>query len=81
MPKLRRLSGKEVIRIFEHFGFVVVAQKGSHVKLGRTGPGDVRQILIVPMHSQLDTGTCRAILRQATRFISESDLRPFFFTE
>jgi len=33
MPKLRRLSGDEVIRILERFGFAVYTQKGSHVKL------------------------------------------------
>ena len=38
MPKLRRLSGAEVIRIFELFGFVIQAQRGSHAKLRRRGP-------------------------------------------
>jgi len=81
MPKLRRLSGDEVIRILERFGFAVVAQKGSHTKLARLGPGGVRQTLTVPRHPELDTGTCRAILRQAERYIPASDLRPFFFAD
>jgi len=35
MPKLRRLSGAEVIHVLEGFGFIVHAQAGSHVKLRR----------------------------------------------
>lgn len=35
MPKLKTLSGEEVIKIFSDFGFVIVGQKGSHVKLKR----------------------------------------------
>ena len=34
------------------------------------------QTLTVPAHPELDTGTCRAIFRQATRFVADEDLRP-----
>ena len=30
MPALRSLSGKEVVRIFESFGWSVARQRGSH---------------------------------------------------
>lgn len=33
MPKLKRLSGQDVIKILAAFGFAVAGQKGSHVKL------------------------------------------------
>jgi len=33
MPKLRRLSGPEVIAILEKFGFIVTRVKGSHHRL------------------------------------------------
>jgi len=42
MPKLKTLSGKDVIKIFECFGFTIIGQKGSHVELGRTA-SDYRQ--------------------------------------
>jgi hypothetical protein len=29
---------------------------------------------------ELDTGTCRAIFRQASRFVAEKDLRPHFYS-
>jgi hypothetical protein len=36
--------------------------------------------LTIPLHAELDSGTLRAIFRQASRFISESELRPHFYT-
>ncbi len=35
MPKLKRLSGLEVIKILEKFGFQVYTKRGSHVKMVR----------------------------------------------
>ena len=64
MPKLRRLSGAEIVAILGHFGFTLHSQT-----------------LTVPAHQELDTGTCRAILRQAGRFISEAELRPYFYSD
>lgn len=80
MPKLRRLSGREVVRILESFDFEVVSQRGSHMKLKRVISGH-SQTLTVPAHSELDRGTLRAILRQASRFIPEEELRPHFYHE
>jgi predicted RNA binding protein YcfA (HicA-like mRNA interferase family) len=81
MPKLRRLSGNEVIKIFASFGFEQVAQRGSHVKLRRVLPDGTRQTLTIPAHTELDTGTLRAIFRQALRYVSEADLHPSFYTD
>ena len=67
--------------IFRKFGFEIISQRGSHMKLRRTGPGGERETLTVPNHPELDTGTCRAILRQASRFIPSSMLDPFFYSE
>lgn len=78
MPKLRRMSGREVIDVLRQFGFRSVSQRGSHVKLKRDTPAG-SQTLTVPAHAQLDTGTLRAILRQASRYIPEEDLRPHFY--
>ena len=81
MPKLRRLSAAEVIRIFVRYGFTVHSQKGSHIKLRRVRPTGEMETLTIPNHAELDTGTTRAILRQATRYIPEDELRPLFYTE
>jgi predicted RNA binding protein YcfA (HicA-like mRNA interferase family) len=79
MPKLKRLSGDEVIMILAQFGFVLHAQRGSHVKLRRTGPSG-QQTLTIPEHREIDIGTLRAILRQASRFIPEEQLHSHFFS-
>ncbi|MDO8516199.1 MAG: type II toxin-antitoxin system HicA family toxin [bacterium] len=81
MPKLKILSGKEVIKIFISFNFEIISQKGSHVKLRRTQPDGLRQTLTIPNHEELDRGTIRAIYRQAVRYISEQDLSTWFYSE
>jgi predicted RNA binding protein YcfA (HicA-like mRNA interferase family) len=79
MPRLKRLSGSEVIEILGQFGFQVHSQKGSHVKLRRAGLAG-NETLTVPNHSQLDTGTCKAIYNQALKYISEEELYPYFYS-
>jgi len=54
MPKLRRLSGREVVGILQQFGFVLVSQRGSHMKLKRL-MNDDSQVLTIPAHAELDT--------------------------
>jgi predicted RNA binding protein YcfA (HicA-like mRNA interferase family) len=80
-PKLRRLSGEDVIKIFSQFGFSIHSQKGSHVKLRRLLTGEQKQTLTVPMHKELDRGTLKAIFRQALQYISEQDLHHHFYSE
>lgn len=81
MPKLKSLSGKELIKIFLSFSFSVAAQKGSHIKLVRILSDGARQTLTIPNHLELDKGTTRAIYRQALRYISENELKPHFYSE
>ncbi|MDP4008815.1 MAG: type II toxin-antitoxin system HicA family toxin [bacterium] len=81
MPKLKILSGSEVIKILEGFGFTVASQKGSHVKLKRQRETGSNQILTIPNHKELDRGTLRAILRQASRYIPEAELTPHFYEQ
>ena len=80
-PKLKRLSGKEVLSILSQFGFTVAAQKGSQVKLQRVAVSVGTQTLTIVMHDELDIGTLRAILRQASRYIPEEQLRKEFYSE
>ncbi|MCL4357708.1 type II toxin-antitoxin system HicA family toxin [Patescibacteria group bacterium] len=80
MPKLKRLSGSDIIKILGLFNFAQVSQKGSHVKLRRTVNGE-SQTLTIPLHKELDKGTADAIFRQACRYVDESSLREYFFTK
>jgi len=79
MPKLRSLSGEDVIRIFSQFGFEIVSQRGSHVKLKRILSNGTKETLTIPFHKELDKGTLRAIFRQALRYFPEEQLKPYFY--
>lgn len=81
MPKLKTLSGTDVVKTLAVFGFPVVAQAGSHVKLQRISKEGMKQTLTIPLHEELDKGTSTAIYKQALRYISESELRPHFYSE
>ena len=80
-PRLIRLSAREILAALKHFGFEVVATRGSHAKLRRTTTRGDQQTLTVPLHKDLDVGTIQAIYRQATRFIPEADLRTWFYSK
>ncbi len=79
MPKLKTLSGKDILSILEKFGFSVVGQKGSHVKLKRIKGGD-SQILTIPNHKELDKGTLKAIYSQLLRYVSDEEIRGYFYS-
>jgi predicted RNA binding protein YcfA (HicA-like mRNA interferase family) len=60
MPKLPHVSGAAVIKALERMGFVKIRQSGSHVIMRRGAKG-----CVVPMHSEVKTGTLAGVLRQA----------------
>ncbi|MEK6552098.1 MAG: type II toxin-antitoxin system HicA family toxin [Bacteroidota bacterium] len=64
MPKLRKVSGEETIRVLEQLGFLRVRQRGSHVILKQqTAIGYIG--CVVPLHKELKIGTLLGILKQA----------------
>ena len=82
MPRrLKRLSARDVLAALKNFGFEVVATRGSHAKLRRVTENQETQTLTLPLHKDLDLGTIRAIYRQAARFIPESELRIWFYSD
>ena len=78
-PRLKRLSGRDVVRILLLFGFQVVNTRGSHCKPRRETADGTRQTLTLPLHPELAPGTLHAIYRQAARFVPARDLHPHFF--
>tara|TARA_Y100000031_G_C8043537_1_gene302831 strand:+ start:323 stop:544 length:222 start_codon:yes stop_codon:yes gene_type:complete len=61
MSKLPVISGRKVLKILLKQGYVLVSQKGSHVKLRKEG-----NTIIVPLHRKpLKKGTLLSILDQA----------------
>lgn len=76
--KLKTLSGADVVRIFERFGFAVVRQRGSHIKLQRKLPDGTKQGLGLPNHKTIAKGTLAAIYEQASWYISRDELDKYF---
>jgi predicted RNA binding protein YcfA (HicA-like mRNA interferase family) len=64
LGRLKPQPFREVKRRLESAGFVEVSQRGSHVKLVRSGGGFVDTV-IVPRKSEIPVGTLRSILNQA----------------
>lgn len=62
MPTLPTLSGREVVKVFETFGWTAVRQSGSHIIM--TKDGEIAT-LSVPNHRQIAKGTLRALIRAA----------------
>jgi predicted RNA binding protein YcfA (HicA-like mRNA interferase family) len=60
MPPLPKLSGREVVRVFEKFGWNVARQKGSHIILVKD---DNIATLSVPDHKEVAKGTLRSLIR------------------
>ena len=59
MPKLPRISGKEV-KVFETLGFKIVRQRGSHVVMRKGDRG-----CVIPLHKTLAIGTLKSVIKQA----------------
>ncbi len=78
MPKLKVLSGKDLLKIFIGYGFEKVDQHGSHVKMRRMMPHG-KETLTIPLHTEIDRGLLKQIFVQASRYIPENDLRVHFF--
>jgi len=82
MPRLLRLTGKQVIAILEGFGFEVVRIRGSHHHMRRI-VNDSHQNVNVPVHGNkpLPTGTLKGIYRQVKDYIPESELKSQFYAD
>ena len=68
MPVLPALSGKEVVRIFETFGWRVARQRSSHIVM--TKEGEIAT-LSVPNHKEVAKGTLRSLIRSADLTVDE----------
>lgn len=69
-PRQPVVSGEGLVKALGKEGWKVVRQRGSHVRLKKTGR---RTALVVPLHRELKRGTLAGILRDAD--LSADDLR------
>jgi predicted RNA binding protein YcfA (HicA-like mRNA interferase family) len=70
MPRLPRVTGRDVVRALGKLGWVVVVQKGSHAQLKH--PACAGRVT-VPLHAgeTIGPGLLRAILAQAGVSVDE----------
>ena len=75
MPKLRKISGHEAVKIIcNKFGFEIKGRSGSHVRLSKITP-EGKIGTVIPMHKELKIGTLKGILRLAK--ISEEEFSEY----
>jgi predicted RNA binding protein YcfA (HicA-like mRNA interferase family) len=68
--KLPTVSGEQTIKALTKAGFIVVRQKGSHVRLEKEiAEGIIK--LTVPLHETLKRKTLHMILKQAGLSVEE----------
>jgi predicted RNA binding protein YcfA (HicA-like mRNA interferase family) len=62
MPKL--YSSEEIIRVLLRHGFLMISQKGSHIKYRKDG-NPVLTVILPANPKQIPSGTFHSILRQS----------------
>lgn len=67
MGMLSNISGKEAVKIFQKFGYIVDHQTGSHIILYHTA----RAILSIPNHKELAPGLVRGLIRKSGLTVDE----------
>jgi predicted RNA binding protein YcfA (HicA-like mRNA interferase family) len=63
--KLPSVSGKETVKALMRDGFVLVSQRGSHIKVRKFLQPIGKTTIIVPNHKEVKKGTLARILKQA----------------
>ena len=72
MLPLPVLSGREVVQIFERFGWKVARQNGSHIILIKDNSITT---LSVPDHKEIAKGTLRSLIKASGLTVSEFNER------
>jgi len=66
----RDLSGSDLAKALEHYGYELTRQTGSHLRLSREG--EEPHHITIPAHRSLKVGTLSAILRSVARHLGKS---------
>jgi predicted RNA binding protein YcfA (HicA-like mRNA interferase family) len=80
MQKLKQLSGRDVVKIFEVYGFIIKRTVGSHVRLTLTH-NTVSYHVTVPLHKSLKKGTLHGIVKDFEICFGKKESQKNFFTE
>jgi len=69
MPRLPILSSSQVIKALRRFGYVVVRQRGSHIRLAH--PERKEWPVTVPNYKTVDRSLLRLIIQEANLSVEE----------
>lgn len=70
MTKVPSLNYSEVVRALRRAGWVVVRQRGSHIRLHKVTPTETLK-LTIPVHQPIKRSTLSHILKQAQLTVEE----------
>ena len=70
MSKVPSLNYQQVIKALRRDGWIVIRQKGSHIRLQKRLPNEMLKI-IVPAHRPIKRSTLSHILKQARLSVSK----------
>jgi predicted RNA binding protein YcfA (HicA-like mRNA interferase family) len=78
-PKLRVISGKNLCKIIEKYGFVQTRTVGSHVRMTLKQANGSFHVTI-PFHRELRKGTLSQILRELEYCVDRASLEKDLYT-
>ena len=64
----RNVSSTDLIKVLTKYGYEVIRQKGSHIRISRT-TAETTYNLTIPNHDPLKLGTLSAILSEAAEHL------------
>ena len=67
MGRLSNISGKDAVKIFEKYGYIMDHQTGSHMILYH----ESRPTLSIPSHNELAPGLLRGLIRKSGTTLEE----------
>jgi len=70
MTKVPSLNYEQVVRALRRDGWVVVRQRGSHIRLQKHTPDETLK-LVVPAHRPIKRSTLSHVLKQARLTVDE----------
>lgn len=68
MAQIPALSGNDVLKVFEQFGWEFSRQSGSHMVMIKDGE---MASLSIPKHREVAKGTLRSLIRSANLTVDE----------
>ena len=76
--RIRVLSGKDVTKIIEKYGFIQTRSVGSHVRMTyKTSSASFH--ITIPLHKELKRGTLSDIIKELEQCVTKENLKKDFY--